>query len=153
MDKQVTEGFCLTISIPMLSPPKQIRLPREMGQEIKKLTWNPESPLAALEKSSMPNQCKKQSKIMSLLFFVTVRTQNRHWKLSHRSAICWNYLGLFRDYGLDHIFLRNKTFIVFQDRIIGKEFFETSQCFNSFRWSRQFLFPFFYWLSDLIEIL
>ena len=31
--------------------------------------------------------------------------QNRHWKLGHRSAICWNYLGLFRDYGLDNIFL------------------------------------------------
>ena len=30
-------------------------------------------------------------------------SQNRHWKLVHRSAICWNYLGLFRDYGLDHI--------------------------------------------------
>ena len=58
----------------MLSPPKQTRLPPEMGQEIKKLMWNLESPLAALEKSSMPNQCKKQSKIMSLLFFVTVNS-------------------------------------------------------------------------------
>ena len=75
MDNQVTDGFCLTLSILMLSPPKQTRLPPEMGQEIKKLTWNPESQLAALEKSSMPNQCKKQSKIMSLLFFVTVHTK------------------------------------------------------------------------------
>ena len=40
--------------------------------------------------------------------------KNRHWKLGHRSAICWNYLGLFRDYGLDPIFFGIK--LVFQDR-------------------------------------
>ena len=33
--------------------------------------------------------------------------QNRFWKLDHRSAICWNYFGLFRDFGLDHIFFSN----------------------------------------------
>ena len=40
--------------------------------------------------------------------------QNRHWKLGHRSAICWSYLGLYRDYSLDHIFFRNKTFLFFK---------------------------------------
>ena len=28
-------------------------------------------------------------------------------KIRTASAICWNYLGLFRDYGLDHIFDRS----------------------------------------------
>ena len=40
--------------------------------------------------------------------------QNRHWKLGHRSSICWSYLGLYRDYSLDHIFFRNKTFLFFK---------------------------------------
>ena len=34
-------------------------------------------------------------------------------KIRTASAICWNYLGLFRDYGLDHIFLG---IFFFQDR-------------------------------------
>ena len=35
-------------------------------------------------------------------------------KFGTANAICWNYLGLFRDYGLDHIFLGNKTFLIFK---------------------------------------
>ena len=31
-------------------------------------------------------------------------------KIGTANTICWNYLGLFRDYGLDHICFRNKTF-------------------------------------------
>jgi hypothetical protein len=31
-------------------------------------------------------------------------------KIGTAKAICWNYLGLFRDYGLDHIFLGIKLF-------------------------------------------
>ena len=31
-------------------------------------------------------------------------------KIRTATAICWNYLGLFRDYGLDHIFLGIKLF-------------------------------------------
>ena len=31
--------------------------------------------------------------------------QNLHWKLGQQSTICWNSLGLFRDYDLDHIFV------------------------------------------------
>ena len=37
-------------------------------------------------------------------------------KIRTASAIFWNYLGIFRDYGLKYIFFRNKTFFVFQDR-------------------------------------
>ena len=46
----------------------------------------------------------------------TSKCQNLHWKLGQQSAICWNSLGLFRDYSLNHIFFRNKTFFVFQDK-------------------------------------
>ena len=31
--------------------------------------------------------------------------QNLHWKLGQQSTICWNTLGLSRDYGLNWIFL------------------------------------------------
>ena len=31
-------------------------------------------------------------------------TQNLHGKLEQQSAICWNSLGLFRDYSLNDIF-------------------------------------------------
>ena len=37
-------------------------------------------------------------------------------KIRTANAICWIYLGVFRDNGLDNIFFRNKTFFVFQDR-------------------------------------
>ena len=40
--------------------------------------------------------------------------QNPRWKLGQQNAICWNYLGLFRDYGLEHIFFKNKTFLFFK---------------------------------------
>ena len=48
-------------------------------------------------------------------------TQNRRWKLWQQGAICWNYLGLF----IDHIFLRNKTFLFFKTESFEKEFSET----------------------------
>ena len=41
--------------------------------------------------------------------------QNRCWKLGQQNAICGNYLVLFRDCGLAHIFLGIKLF-VFQDK-------------------------------------
>ena len=41
--------------------------------------------------------------------------QNLPGKLGQQSAIYWNSLGLCRDYSLNYIFFRNKTF-VFQDR-------------------------------------
>ena len=37
-------------------------------------------------------------------------------KIRTANYICWNSLGLFRNYGLDHIFLGIKLFFVFQDR-------------------------------------
>ena len=75
--------------------------------------------------------------------------QNLHWKLGQQSAICWNSLGLFRDYGLNHIFFRNKTFLFLKieswnfQHLFEKEFCETSQDFNSFTSFIQFLYLFF----------
>ena len=59
--------------------------------------------------------------------FACTFSQNRRWKLGQQNAICWNYLRLFRDYGLDHIFLGIKL------HLFEKEFHETSQNFNSIR--------------------
>ena len=65
--------------------------------------------------------------------------QNLYWKLGQQSTICWNSLGLSRDYGLNHIFVRNKTFLFFKiesrnfQNLFEKEFRETSQNFNSIR--------------------
>ena len=82
--------------------------------------------------------------------------QNRNRKLGYRSAIWWNYLGLFKDYGFDHIFFRYKTFFCFFCRnfqhLFKKWFRETTQTFNSFTSFRQFSFYFFYQLSDWVEI-
>ena len=58
--------------------------------------------------------------------------QNLPGKQGQQNAICWNPLGLFRDYGLNHIL----------QHLFEKEFRETSQNFNSFSSFRQFLFPF-----------
>ena len=78
-------------------------------------------------------------------------------KIRTASAICWNYLGLFRDYGLDHIFFRNETFLFFKIdnwnflHLFEKEFRETSQNFNSFSLFRQFFFSNFS-IGCLIEM-
>ena len=74
--------------------------------------------------------------------------QNLPGKLGQQSAICWNSLGLFRDYGLYYLFFRNKTFwfLIESWNFLGlfeKEFREASRNFNSFSSFRQFLFPFF----------
>ena len=37
-------------------------------------------------------------------------TQN----LGTANAICWNSIGVFNDYGLNHIFFRDKTFLFFK---------------------------------------
>ena len=55
-------------------------------------------------------------------------------KVRTASAICWNYLGIFRDYG-------NKTFLFFK-YLFEIECRETSQNFNSFSSFRQLLFSF-----------
>ena len=75
-------------------------------------------------------------------------------KIRTASAIFWNYLGMFRDYGLKIIFYRNKTFLFFKieswnfQKLFEIEFRETSQNFNSFR---QLLFSFFS-IGCLIEL-
>ena len=48
-------------------------------------------------------------------FLLHTHTQNLHWKLRHKGAICWSRKELFWPYGLDHIFSRNKNVFVFQD--------------------------------------
>ena len=74
-------------------------------------------------------------------------------KIGTANAICWNYLGLFRDYGLDHFFFRNKTFLFFKieswnfKHLFEKEFRETSQNFNSIRQPIEKLEIKFYWMS------
>ena len=81
----------------------------------------------------------------------TLLTPKPSLKIGTAIAICWNSLSLFRDYGLNYTFFRNKTFLFFKieswnfQHLFEKEFRETS--FSSFR---QFLFPFFLsvvWLS------
>ena len=71
------------------------------------------------------------------------------------SKTFWNYLGMFRDYGLN-FFFRNKTCLFFKieswkfQHLFENEFCETSQSFNSFSSFRQLLFKFFLlvvWLS------
>ena len=43
--------------------------------------------------------------------------------MGHRSAICWNYLRLFRDCSFDQIFFRNKTFLFLQVNLFQKHSF------------------------------
>ena len=58
-------------------------------------------------------------------------------KIATASAICCNSLGLFRDYGLNHIFFRNKTFLFYKienwnfQHLFEKEFRENSHNFKS----------------------
>jgi hypothetical protein len=60
-------------------------------------------------------------------------------KIRTANTICWNSLGLFRDYGLNYIFFRNKTFLLFKieswnfQHLFEKLFCEISQTFNSIR--------------------
>ena len=58
-------------------------------------------------------------------------------KIGTANSIYWNSLALFRDYGLNHIFLGNKTFLFFKieswnfQHLFEKEIRETSQNFNT----------------------
>ena len=59
-------------------------------------------------------------------------------KIRTPNAICWNYRDLFRDYGLNYIFFRNKPFFFKKEswnfqHLFEKEFRESSQNFNSIR--------------------
>ena len=77
-------------------------------------------------------------------------------KIRTASAIFWNYLDIFRDYGLKNIFFRNKTFFVFQDRklklsaSVWKRILWNLTKFQLIQLIQQLLFPFFLsvvWLS------
>ena len=90
-----------------------------------------------------------------LITRLELQGQNRHLKLGHRSAICWKYIGLYRDYGLDHIVYRYKTFF-FQDRKltfsapVWKRISWNLSKFQHIQLIQAILFPFvlsFVWLS------
>ena len=86
---------------------------------------------------------------VSQLRFLRPLQQNLPGKLGQQSTICWNSLGLSRDYGLNYIFFGNKTVLFFKieswnfQHLFEKRFRETSQNFNSFSSFRHFLFSFF----------
>ena len=76
-------------------------------------------------------------------------------KIRTATAIFWNYLGIFRDYGLKNILFRNKTFSFFKveswnfQHLFEIGFRETSQV-KSFSLFRQLLFSIFlsvFWLK------
>ena len=60
-------------------------------------------------------------------------------KIGTANAICWNSLGLFRDYSLNYIFFRNTTFLFLKieswnfQHLFEKKVYECSQNFNSIR--------------------
>ena len=64
--------------------------------------------------------------------------QNHHWKLGQQTPSVGTLLA-YRDYGLNHILFRNKTFLFFKkerwnfQHLFEMEFCETSQIFSSFR--------------------
>ena len=75
----------------------------------------------------------------------------------NKAGLFWYWSQFSLD--LDHIFFRNKTFLFFKieslnfQHLFKKEFHETSPNFNLFSSFRQFLFSFFYQLSDWVEII
>ena len=66
---------------------------------------------------------------------IGILTSKPSLKIGTTNVICWNSLGLFRDYGLNHIFFRNKTFL----------------CFKIEGWNFQHLFENFNSITQLIE--
>ena len=94
-----------------------------------------------LRRYSRGNPLRAQKEKRFLDWWNSWPKQNLHWKLGQQSAnaIWWNSLGLFRDFGLNYIFFRNKTFLFFKieswicQHLFEKEFRETSQNFNSIK--------------------
>ena len=76
-------------------------------------------------------------------------------KIGTANAIC--SLGLFRDYGLNYIFFRNKTFLFFKieswNVCLKKNFVKPHKISTHSAHSENFYFHFFYPLSDWVEIL
>ena len=48
------------------------------------------------------------------IFYNSLFDSKPSLKFGTTKTICWNSLGLFRDYSLNYIFLRNKTFLFFK---------------------------------------
>ena len=53
-------------------------------------------------------------KVVSSIYIVAKVRPKPSLKIRTASAIFWNYLGIFRDHGLNHISFRNKTFLFFK---------------------------------------
>ena len=62
--------------------------------------------------------CQKEllSDLTVLPLFDSLFWSKPSLKIRTARAIFWNYLGIFRDYGLKNIFFRKKNFFVFKDR-------------------------------------
>ena len=71
-------------------------------------------------KNPFHNMNLEKSNTLTSVYFLSKQLL----KIGTANAICWNYLGLFRDYGLDHICFRDKTFF---HHLFETEFCETSQ--------------------------
>ena len=87
-------------------------------------------------------------------WFLSLYCPKPSLKTGTANAICWNSLGLFRDYGLNHILLWIKPFCFSRQKAetfsicLKKNFVITK--FNSFSLFRQFLFSYF--VLCLIEL-
>ena len=85
--------------------------------------------------------CQKEllSDLTVLPLFDSLFWSKPSLKIRTARAIFWNYLGIFRDYGLKNIFFRKKTFLFFKieswncQHLFEKVFRETSQNFNDIR--------------------
>ena len=78
---------------------------------------------------------KHTSLTITPIFRLHPPSQKLYWKLGQQSAICWNSLGPFKDYGLNHIYLEI-FFLFFKieswnfQHLFEKEFRESSQKFQ-----------------------
>jgi hypothetical protein len=85
--------------------------------------------------------------------------QNLYWKLRQQSAICWNSLGLFRDYSLNCIFSGVELFCFSRQKTetfsicLEKNFVKPHKISSHSAYSDNFYFHFFYPFYDWVEIL
>ena len=76
-----------------------------------------------------------------------------HWKLGQQSATSGNSPAPFRNYGLDHIAFRNKTFLIFKIESWNFQHLKPLEVSTNQANSGNFYYHFFYLLSDWVEIL
>ena len=97
--------------------------------------------------------------ICLFLIFLAIITVKPSLKIRTANTIYWNSLGLFRDYGLNYIFFRNKTFLLFKIESWNfQHLFENGILWNLTKFQLiqliQTFFPhFLYPLPDWVEIL